>query len=141
MISCILSSSTERAGKASDVVKRGVTDFLQVFEDVGATFFDIERDVLIVLDECGNISRVNPAFERYLGRQEINVIHHEIIRYIHPGDLAAFIRSFDTSVAPQPIRMVRWDDGELVVKLLAWKFKRTDEGQRGFLVLRPVGIV
>ncbi len=117
--------------------RHGVTDFLRAFEDFGTTFFDIERDLLVVLDEVGNISRVNPAFERALGRTEASVLGNELIRYVIADDLAKFIRSFDTTLSPAPVRLLKREQGEVTVRLLAFKFKRSDEGLRGYLVLRP----
>jgi PAS domain S-box-containing protein len=110
---------------------------LQAFQDVGTIFFDAETDLLVVLDECGNISRVNPAFEQRLGRTEASVLHLELIRLIHTDDLAAFIRSFDTTLKPARVRLLKRDSGEIVVKLIAYRFKKTDEGLRGYLILRP----
>jgi PAS domain-containing protein len=118
--------------------RRGVTDFLDAFQDVGSTFFDLEIDLLVVLDERGNIARVNDAFERELGRDEFSVLRLELIRLVHEDDLAAFIRSFDTSSNPPPVRLLRRDSGDVVVRLIAYRFRRTDEGLRGYLVLRKV---
>lgn len=118
--------------------KHGVTEFLSIFQDVTTTFFDLERDLLVVLDEVGNIYRVNPAFEKQLGRTEAQSLHYEMIRLVHEDDLAAFIRSFDATTKPQPIRLLKREHGEIVVKLIAFKFTRVEEGLRGFLVLRPV---
>lgn len=117
--------------------RRGVTDFLNIFKSVGATFFDIETDLLIVLDEVGNIKRVNPAFQRELGRPEHSILHCELIRLIHEDDLATFIRSFDTTLKPQPFRLLKREGGEVAVRLISFKFTNTDEGH-GFLVLRKV---
>lgn len=119
--------------------RHGVTEFLKAFEDVGTTFYDIEHDLLIVLDEQGNISRVNPAFERELGRSEANVLHFEMIRLVHEDDLAAFIRSFDKSLEHQPVRLLKRESGEIRARLVDFKFRRTDEGLRGYLILRPEG--
>ncbi len=117
--------------------RHGVTEFLRIFENVVTTFFDIERDLLVVLDEVGNIARVNPAFEKCLERTEAQVLHYELIRLVHEDDLAAFIRSFDATTKPPRVRLLKREQGEIVVRLVAFKFTRTDEGLRGFLVLRP----
>lgn len=116
--------------------KRGVTDFLRAFENTGAVFFDLEVDILIELDEQGNVSRVNDAFERELARTQASVVRCELIRLIHEDDLAAFIRSFDTTLEAQPIRLLRRESGTVTVKLIAYTFKRTEMGLRGYLVLR-----
>jgi PAS domain-containing protein len=119
------------------VAKHGITDFLKAFEDFGTTFFDIEHDLLVVLDEVGNISRVNPAFEQALARTEASVLGQEMIRYVLLDDLAKFIRSFDTAMKPAPVRLLKREQGEVRVRLIAYKFRKTDEGLRGYLVLRP----
>lgn len=92
----------------------------------------------MVLDECGNVSRVNPAFERALGRTEASALGLELIRLIHADDLAGFIRSFDTTLKPARVRLLKWGSGEIAVKLVAYRFKKTDEGLRGYLILRPM---
>ncbi len=118
------------------MAKHSVTAFLHAFEDFGTTFFDIERDLLIVLDETGNISRVNPAFERILDRTEASVLGQEMIRLVELDDLAKFIRSFDTTLEPAAVRLLKRGCGEVMVKLIAYRFKKTDEGLRGYLILR-----
>ncbi len=117
--------------------RHGVTEFLTVFSDIGTMFFDLERDLLVVLDEVGNISRVNPAFERLLERPEASVLGQELIRYVALDDLAKFIRSFDTTQTATTVRLLKRGQGEVAVTLIAYKFRRTDGGLRGYLVLRP----
>jgi PAS domain-containing protein len=119
------------------VVKHGVTEFLKAFEDVGATFFGVESDLLVVLDESGNIARVNPAFEHALGRVESEVLQRGIINLVYADDLAIFLHSFDPNVEPCIFRLLRALHGVVWVRLVAYHFKRTAEGQRGYLVLRP----
>ena len=114
---------------------RGVTEFLRAFEDVGQTFFDIESDLLIVLDEQGNIERVNPAFEQALNRKESEVLGLGMIRLICIDDWATFLRSF-TSPNPPAVRLLKRDCGEIVVKMIAFRFK----SQRGFLAFRRVRV-
>ena len=110
---------------------RGLTTFLHAFEDVGTTFFDIECDLLIVLDEHGNIERVNPAFERLLGRKESEVLGQGMMHLVRIDDWATFLRSF-TSPDPPPVRLLKREQGEIVVRMIAFRFK----GQRGFLAFR-----
>ena len=115
------------------MVKHGVTEFLNAFSDVGATFFEIESDLLICLDERGNISRVNPAFERALNRREADVLGWGMMRLICIDDWAQFLRLF-TSPNPPPVRLLKSGSGEIVVRLIAFRFKM----QRGYLAFRPV---
>lgn len=116
------------------MARRGVTEFLNVFQDVGTTFFDIESDLLVVLDGQGNIERVNPAFERMLGYSESDVLGMAIIRLVKMDDWAAFLRTF-TSTNPAPVRLLCKGQGEIGVRLVACRFKT----QRGYIALRPIG--
>ncbi len=113
--------------------RHGVTEFLRAFEDVGATFFDLETDILITLDEKGNIKRVNPSFERLLNRRERDVIGLGMMHLIRVDDWATFLRNF-TSVNPPPIRLLKAEHGEIAVRLIAFRFK----AQVGYLVLRKI---
>ncbi len=112
----------------------GVTEFLRAFEDVGQQFFDLERDFLIVLDEHGNIARVNPAFERQLGYAEQDVLGRGLMHIIRVDDWAMFLRTF-TSANPPAIRLLCKAHGEVGVRMIAFRFK----AQRGYLVFRPIG--
>lgn len=113
--------------------RHGVTEFLQSFESIGSTFFDLEVDLLVVLDEKGNIERVNDAFERALDRQESEVLGQGIIHLVRMDDWAAFLNAF-TAVQPAPFRLLRKDSGDVGVRLIACRFIK----RRGFLVLRKV---
>lgn len=115
------------------MARHGVTEFLRAFEDIGQTFFDIERDLLIVLNEHGDIERVNPAFERALGRKESETLGLGMIRLICIDDWATFLRSF-TMQDPPAVRLLKKEQGEVIVKMIAYRFK----AQRGFLAFRPV---
>lgn len=121
------------------MVKHGVTEFLSVFSDVGTTFFNLETDLLIVLDETGNISRVNAAFETTLGRSEADVLGQGIIRLVAMDDWDKFMHAFDVLQRSTKFRLLHSEQGLVTVSLIAYRFKRTDAGQRGFLVMRPVG--
>jgi PAS domain S-box-containing protein len=87
-----------------------------------------------VLDEHGNLDRVNPAFERVLGYAESDVIGKGLMHIVRVDDWAAFLRTF-TAVEPAPVRLVRKGSGEVGVRMIAFRFKN----QRGYLVLRPIG--
>jgi PAS domain-containing protein len=114
------------------VAKRhGVTDFLAVFEGIATTFFDLETDLLVMLDEAGNISRVNPAFERALGYRELDMLGVAMIRLVDVNDWAVFIRAF-SAFETQPFRLLCSGEGEISVRLIAARFR----AGRGYLVLR-----
>ena len=115
-----------------DVAKRrGVTEFLQVFEDVGATFFSLETDVCIVLDPVGNIERVNPAFEKDLGYTEADVRGKALIHLVSMENWAIFLRSF-TATRQVPFGLLVKGGGVKRYELMACRFK----ARRGFLILR-----
>lgn len=115
------------------MAKRGVTEFLSAFQDVGITFFDIETDLLIVLDDRGNIARVNPAWERVTGYAESDVIGHGIAQFVSLDDLAVFLRSFSEK-HPRPFRLLHHGGGTVACRLVAARFR----AGRGYLVLRTV---
>ena len=106
---------------------------MRVFEDVGATFFDIETDLLIVLDENGDIERVNPAFTRVLGYSESEVLRVQLLRLIPSNDWSAFLNAF-TAPQPKAFRVMCKEQGEVTVRLVAVRFR----AMRGFIVLRRV---
>lgn len=115
------------------MVKHGVTEFLSVFEGIGATFYSLETDLLIVLDGQGNIERVNPSFESITGYAEADIIGHGIAQFVSIDDLALFLRSFSETY-PRPFRLLHQGGGVVVVRLIAAKFR----AGRGYLVLRTV---
>ncbi len=123
--------------------RRGVTQFLKVFEGDSQIFFDAEIDLLIVLDAQGNIKRVNPSFERTLHRPEREVLGLPIVALVHVDDMAKFIRSFSLMTSTYPFRLLCKDAGSVLVDLMAFRFRRIDEeaGRRGYLILRPLGEV
>ena len=78
---------------------------MRVFEDVGQQFFKIETDFLIVLDEHGNIERVNPSFERETGYAESEVLGSGMIRMIVMEDWGKFLNAF-TALNPEPFHLL-----------------------------------
>lgn len=115
------------------MAKHGVTEFLQTFQDVGITFFDLETDLLVMLDDRGNIARVNPAWERVTGYAESDVIGHGIVQFVSIDDLAVFMRSFSEKHS-KPFRLLHYGGGVVVCRLVAARFR----AGRGYLVLRTV---
>lgn len=113
------------------MAKHGVTEFLQVYEGIAGTFFDIESDLLIVLDKQGGIERVNPSWERITGYTESDVLRNAIIHYVDVDDYARFIRGF-TESHPEPFRLLHKGGGLVRVRLIACRFRQG----RGFIVLR-----
>ena len=122
------------------MAQHGVTEFLRTFSGDNQIFFDQELDLLIVLDANGNIKRVNPAFERVLGRAEAEVLGVPIVGLVHLADMAKSMHSFSLIKSVYPFRLLKKGSGAVLVELLAFKFKRmeNDAGRRGFLILRPI---
>lgn len=102
------------------MAKRGVTEFLNVFEGIGATFYDISPDALIVLSDKGIVERVNPAFEKMTGYAEQDVT----------GKMITQIITFDGR--DDPIRLLHRGDGEIKCRVVASRFR----GDKVYLVLR-----
>ncbi len=96
------------------IVKHGVTEFLEVFESDRSVFYDIETDLLVTLNEGGDIIGVNPAFERVLGYREADVIDKSLILI-----LSMPIASWNT---PQ-IRFLKRGGGEVICQIVAWRYK------------------
>lgn len=117
------------------MVKHGVTEFLQAFHDLGVAFCDMETDILILLDEQGNIERVYPGFTRALGYTESDVLGYGVLRLVDGRDTAAFVKSFNLLPRPAPFRMFHKDGSEVWVRLEAARFI----DKHGFLIIRKMG--
>lgn len=72
--------------------------------------------------------RVNPAFEKCLGRPEATVLGLPIINIMALDDLPAHTN--------MP-RLLRYGGGLVEVNLIAYKYRVTDNGKRWYLILRP----
>lgn len=134
MSPCAKRASASAACGAIDIGRRhGVTEFLSVFQDVGSTFYDLETDLLIVLDTSGGIDRVNMAFERVLGYHEASIRGHALIEFVSVDDMAKFIRSFSEEF-PQPFKMLHSWTGVVMMRLVKCRFR----AGRGYVILREV---
>ena len=116
------------------MTRPGVTAYLRTFEDITATFFEMESDFLIAIDTHGNLKRVNPSFKKRLGYDDRDVIGQGFMRLINPEDCVRLFRTF-ASNEPAPFRLLHKGQGEIAVKLVNRRFKR----RWTFLVLRPIG--
>ena len=110
--------------------RRGVTEFLTVFQSDSQIFFDAESDLLICLDANGCILRVNPAFERILGYSEASVLGTPISNLMLADDLKS------TSNMP---RLLHKGAGLVTVSMIDYRYKNTDAGKRWYLILRQGG--
>jgi PAS domain S-box-containing protein len=115
------------------VVKHGVTEFLNVFQDLGIQFFDLETDLLVMLDDQGNIERVNPAWSRALGYAEADMLGRGLARFVLMDDLSKFLNAF-TSVTPQPFRLLHCEHGEVRARLVAWRH----QNRHSYIILRSI---
>lgn len=102
--------------------RRGVTQYLDIFASVGATFYDIEPDALIVLDDHGVIERVNPGFTAMTGYAESEVVGSVVTRLIEFDD------------KDSPLRLMHKDSGEIQCRVVASRFR----GGKVYLVLRSI---
>lgn len=113
--------------------RHGVTEFLSVFHDVGRVFFDLETDLLVVLNERGEIYDCNPAVERELNRPRSSVLGVPLARFIDDGDLLEFIQEF---YKPQNrlFRLLRRESDDIRVRLIASR----SQDEFGYIVLRRI---
>lgn len=95
--------------------KHGVTEWLQVFEDDRSIFFDLETDLLVAMDEGGNISDVNPAFEKVLGYSKSDVMGKSLIMFIASEDLS--------KTAPL-LCFLRRGGGQVICQIIKWSYKK-----------------
>ncbi len=122
-----------------------LTSFLKSFTHYGLRFFDLEPDLLIMLDRYGNIRRVNPAFVAATGRSEADVLGTSIVHLVLDMDLSKFMHAFDLGLPRRwPVfRLLHKDAGEIAVQLIRFDFKYIQIGSHlinedGLLILRPV---
>ena len=117
--------------------KIGVTRYLTILDSDQAVLFDLDPDLLVVIDKAGNIVRVNRAFEDVVGytRYQICGIGVGLSRFIVMEDIIRFIRSFDHPGENQAnmFRFSRHGGGETVCCLIKWQCRRG----RSYLVFRP----
>lgn len=111
------------------MAKHGVTQYLTALSDVGMVFFEITPDLLIYLDQNGEISRVNPAFIKRTGYAEIDVMGKGIAQLIEPYDLAKFIKQFRQKPV---VSLLHRETGRVRVKLVSYRFRMS----YGFLEFR-----
>lgn len=119
---------------------RSVTRFLRAFNSYSQKFFEMEPDLEIVLDAQGNIIKVNPAFEKTLGRAEHEVRGVHIGQLINENDTAKFIRSFSLVSGVYSFRMLQRGGGNVEVTMINAQFVRVldESGRECFLILRAV---
>jgi PAS domain S-box-containing protein len=117
------------------VVKRpGVTAFLDAFRDINLQLCDMETDLLIVLDEQGQITRTYPGFTKALGYSEAEVLGLGIVRLINGDDMMIFVKAATGFPYPRPFKMMHKGGSEVMVRLVAAQFV----DQCGYLIMRRV---
>lgn len=115
------------------MARHGVTQFLELFNDVGRVFFDLESDLLIVVNEHGEIFDCNPATERELNRAKAEMLSVPFMRFFYDGELLDFVQEF-YKPRGRCFRMLRRESGEIQVRLIAFRSYR----DYGYIVLRRV---
>lgn len=119
-------------------MKRGVTTWLDAFSQVMAVFFDLETDLLIMLDGSGRIARINPAGEQRLGYEPGGLHQVYLIELVSMGDLTVFIedcRRTDIGETGREFNLLRRGGGLCRVRLVKFHFERLI--QQSYLILRP----
>ena len=96
-------------------------------------FFEITPDLLVWLDEDGNIKRVNPAFVKSTDYAEMDLLGKGIAQLIEPYDLATFLKTFRLKRRPI-VRLLHRETGQVRVKLVAYRFRKS----YGYLEFRLV---
>lgn len=119
-------------------MKRSVTTWLDTFSQVMAVFFDLETDLLVVLDGQGHIERINPAAEKLLGYEPGKLHGAFLIELVSMGDLTTFIedcRRDNIGDTGMPFHLLRRGGGLCRVRLVKFWFEKTS--QQSYLILRP----
>lgn len=109
-----MSPSNRNCGRANSVVKHGVTEFLSIFQGTGATFSDLEPDLLVVLDRNGAIKWVNPAFEKATGYTEYESIGRSLSFCISMTDLE--------NMSPR-FHFLKKGGGTVKCETVAWRYR------------------
>jgi PAS domain S-box-containing protein len=115
------------------MARRGVTRFLESLESDQAVFFDLAPDLLVVLDEEGVVKRVNPAVERALGRNRLELIGRPFAQLVLSEDHLRFVGAF-TSARERTFRLLHKENGVVTCRLMVWGSR----SGRGYIVMRRV---
>jgi PAS domain S-box-containing protein len=103
---------------------------LQASEQTYRALVETLRDVVFTLDEQGVITYISPAIEPLSGLLPGDVIGRRFDEFIHPGDVAAVLASFQRSVAgaiePLEFRVLRKSGEEFWVRTLSRIVHRPD---------------
>ena len=103
-------------------------------------FFDLSPDMLCIAETDGYFRRVNPAFERILGRSEADLLDKPFVDFVHPDDVEKTIR--ETEQLGQGIPTIsfrnryRCPDGEY--RVLEWTCHPDPETGSLYAVARHV---
>ncbi|EID43614.1 EAL domain-containing protein [Parageobacillus thermoglucosidasius] len=60
---------------------------LHVCRQISQSLFEHNTDIVYSTDLHGNLTNVNPAFEKVLGYKREEVLHTNALKYIHPNDV------------------------------------------------------
>ena len=120
-------------------MKRGATAWLDAFDSALLRFFELEPDVLILLDENGFIRRVNAAVLQYLDYAPGALDGVPLITLLAQGDLtrlgkAAHLASL--GLPTEPLHLLRRGGSTIAVRLIRFQF--LPQRRQTFLIFRPV---
>ncbi|MBV8886089.1 MAG: PAS domain-containing protein [Chroococcidiopsidaceae cyanobacterium CP_BM_RX_35] len=71
-----------------------------------ALFFTLSADLLYILGTDGYFKRVNPAFEKLLGRTAEELLTQPFAEFIHPDDRAATLNEIEKAKTGTPIALL-----------------------------------
>jgi hypothetical protein len=119
------------------MARPGVTKFLDSLDSDLRRLFDLSPLLLVVLDNSGNVVRVNPAFERSLRRAEAEVLRRNILVYVYGKDIDVFLHAFVNPLPSAQFGLLCAEHGIFPVRLVAWDFIHEDNEQRGYILMQP----
>src|SRR5438067_8872676 len=73
-----------------------------VAEPTSAHFFSLSLDLMRASGRDGCFRRVNPAFARTFGYQEVDLLDQPFISFVHPDDRDATIAELERLARGQP---------------------------------------
>lgn len=101
-------------------------------------FFDLTNDILCIGNRDGFFKTINTAFTKTIGFSEQEILHHSMLYFLHPDDIAktkAKLQAIAAGTTAPPFEnRYRCNDG--TYKWLSWT--ATDKGEHIYFVARDV---
>ncbi len=107
--------------------------------DRQAKFFALSQDLFVSLDDRGAVAQVNPAYERFFGRDGRQSIGKHYLASIHPDDAErakAIFKKVQRGIS-QPDAILRVADAEGVYRPVSWTLTRVPGEATIYAVGRP----